>query len=485
MKDKFLSKIRENITKYNLIEEGDTVIVALSGGADSMSLLYSLVQIQKYNIESDFSPKFHIVAAHLNHCFRDEADNDERFCIEWCKSIGIDLKSKKVDCNELGKARCIGSEEAGRVARYEFFGSIAKELSCDNLSKIKIATGHNKNDQAETLLFRMFRGSGIDGMAGIDFKSINSLGNTVIRPILNIERQDIENYCNKNNLQPRSDETNFQTIYTRNKIRLELIPKIENILSINVSDSLWRLSENIKEDKEYLDSLAIESYKEVLLIENDKEISFEQKKIKQLPPSIWRRIIVKAFYNLGLHQQISKTQIEGVKNIINIIDEPKSVDITKEYKIVVAYGKVSCLRIDEKEEKSLNFTVKIIPKDVYDEIKIKEKGNLEDINEESFKSIILSFDKLQAIYGRDVVDKLHFRKRESGDYIKLKKGKKKIKNLFIDMKVPRHIRKNIDLLAIASDVIWVYDSQGNINRLSDGYRVDDTTRTLLIIELSQ
>lgn len=491
MKDKFLSKIRENINKYKLIEEGDTVIVALSGGADSISLLDSLVRIQKFNLEKENEPNFKIVAAHLNHCFRDEADRDELFCMEWSKKLGILAKSKKVDCNALAKSSGIGSEEAGRIARYEFFSDIAKEINGDDLSKIKIATGHNKNDQAETLLFRMFRGSGLDGIVGIAFKSINSFGNTVIRPILNIERKDIEAYCREKKLRYCKDETNFQPIYTRNKIRLELIPNIEKVLESNIIDSLWKLSENLREDKDYLENLAIKSYEETLLSKNSREISFSQQEMKKLPPSIWRRVIAKALYNLGLKQHMGKAQIDSIKSIVDIREKPKSVDITKDYRVVVAYGKVSCIRLDE-EIKPLVLNVKKVKRENLQELALEnagfnttEIGYVESSEEKHQKSIIISFDKLQDLYGSDVIDKVVLRKREAGDYIKLKKGRKKIKNLFIDMKIPKHTRENVDLVAIGSDILWVYDRQNGMSRISDYYRADDDTRTLLLIELKQ
>ncbi|MDO5517977.1 MAG: tRNA lysidine(34) synthetase TilS, partial [Clostridium sp.] len=204
MYKKVLSYIKDN----KLINPGDKVLVALSGGPDSVCLLNILFKLKD-------ELKIELGAAHLNHMLRGkDAFGDEQYVIDVCKQMNIECFTKQVNINEYSKKEKLSSEMAGRLVRYGFFEEIIKEHGYT-----KVATAHNANDQAETILFRLMRGTGLEGLGGIKVKRDN-----IIRPILCLSRQEVEDYIEQNQLKPRIDKTNFEKIYNRNKIRLDMLP---------------------------------------------------------------------------------------------------------------------------------------------------------------------------------------------------------------------------------------------------------------------
>jgi len=235
-------KIRDTIKDNELIKEGDRVLLALSGGPDSMCLLHILNDLQHML-------KFELGALHLNHMIRGkEADADEAFLIEHCRQLGIKLYVEKVDVLSLSRERGRSLEETGRDVRYEKLRAKLRENNTDSNAAPedlydKIAVAHNKNDQAETVLMRIIRGTGVKGLCGMDYKK-----DDIIRPLLDTGRPEIEAYCKANSLKPRFDKTNGETEYTRNKVRLELLPYLAGF-NPNIIDSLVRLADSARDNE--------------------------------------------------------------------------------------------------------------------------------------------------------------------------------------------------------------------------------------------
>ena len=202
-----INKVKQTIKRYDLIKEGDSVLVGLSGGADSVALCHIL-----------HTMGINIVAAHLNHNIRgEEAKRDEEFAKTFAKKLGVRFVSKSVNVRELAKNTGMSDEMAGREARYAFFDDV-----CKSYGLTKIATAHNRNDRAETILMNLMRGSTMSGLSGIPYKRDN-----IIRPILDLTRAEIESYCDSMGLLYVTDSTNAADDYTRNKIRHKLLPLIE------------------------------------------------------------------------------------------------------------------------------------------------------------------------------------------------------------------------------------------------------------------
>ena len=283
IKEKVLEQIRKNIKKHNMVSSGDVIVIGLSGGADSVTLLYALNELKE-----EFNYK--LIAAHVNHGIREEAQDDADFCKNLCDELGIEYHVRSVDIKKLAKENHMGEEEMGRQIRYGFF----KELCGKNG---KIATAHNKNDNVETIFMRLIRGTGLNGLAGISFVNGN-----IIRPILNVSREDIEAFVIENELVHVTDKTNFQTIYTRNKIRLDVIPYIKENINQNVINTIGDNIEQYKEDGDCLMEIAEGIFNEVSRKDSGKVyINIAALKTKHI--ALQKRVIIKAIQEV---KQVSK-----------------------------------------------------------------------------------------------------------------------------------------------------------------------------------
>lgn len=319
-------KILETIKKYNLIEDGEKVVIGVSGGPDSITLLDALLKIKNKGII-----KFDVLVCHVNHLIREEAIDDENYVKDYCKKNNIECFIKRADVEKIAEKEKKGTEETGRKIRYEFFNEILKKTNSN-----KIATAHNKNDNAETVLMNIIRGSGTSGLKGIEAKSGN-----LIRPLIEIERTDIENYCRKNNLSPRIDKTNFENVYTRNKIRNMLIPYIEENFNPNIIETINRLSDLSKEENNYLENKTKEEY-EGLLLEKAKEyIILDLKGFNLLETVIKNRIVLYTINELfGTKKGIEKKHIEDIIKLCKNNIGNKYLIPNKKIKILIKNKKI-------------------------------------------------------------------------------------------------------------------------------------------------
>lgn len=289
-------QVLDTIKKYNLIEKNDRLVVAVSGGPDSISLLHILLTIrEEYNLELN--------VAHVNHMIRKNAILDEEYVKEFCDNNNINVFIKRVDVLEFAKKEKIGTEEAGRKVRYEFFDEVQKQTNSN-----KIAIAHNKNDNAETVILNFMRGSGNSGLVGIEPKN-----GKYIRPLVKSLRKDIEEYCEKNTLNPRIDESNAENVYNRNKVRNVILPYIEKEFNPNIINTIDRLSDIVKENEEYMEQVAEEEYKKIVIEQNEKYIEINRNEFKKIELAIRKRIIFYAIKKLfGTTKGIEKIHIDDI-----------------------------------------------------------------------------------------------------------------------------------------------------------------------------
>ena len=240
-------KILQTIKKYNLIKSGDSIVIGVSGGPDSICLLHVLNELKQ-------ELNFKIYVAHINHMIREEADLETEYVKEFCNKIEVDCFVKRIDVVKIATELKKGTEETGRQVRYEFFNEILEKTNSN-----KIATAHNNNDKAETIIMNILRGSGTTGLKGIE----PIRDNKFIRPLIDITREEIEEYCINNNLNPKIDKSNNENIYTRNKIRNVVIPYIKQEFNQNIIKTINRLSEVITEENEYLNKITQEIFNEI------------------------------------------------------------------------------------------------------------------------------------------------------------------------------------------------------------------------------
>lgn len=328
-------KVLETIKKYNLIQSNDKLVLGVSGGPDSMCMLDTLLKIKK----DESNPlNFEIIVAHVNHMIRQEAKDDERYVEEYCKKNDIEFYKKSIDVKEMANNKKIGLEEAGREARYTFFDEVLKKVGAN-----KIAIAHNKNDNAETVLMNLFRGTGVSGLKGI--LPCNGI---YIRPIIECERKDIEEYCEKNNLNPRIDKTNFDTLYTRNKIRNVVIPYLIKEVNPNIVEGINRLSELICEEEEYFNKIIPQLYNKMLIKEELKEnlIIINQKEWNKQEKVIKSKIILYTISRLiNTTKGIEKIHIEDIINLCEKNVGNKFLTPNKHLKIMLKKGQIYFLKI--------------------------------------------------------------------------------------------------------------------------------------------
>ena len=297
----------------------------MSGGPDSITLLDVLLKIQK-------EIKFNIVVAHINHMIRKEAIDDQKYVEEFCKNRKIPCFVKQVEIQDIAKKQKIGTEEAGRKIRYEFFDEILKQTNSN-----KIATAHTKNDNVETVLMNIIRGTGTSGLKGIEVIRENKY----IRPLLNCKRNQIEEYCKINNLKPRIDKTNMENIYTRNKVRNLLIPYIQKEFNPNIIEAIDRLSKISKEENQFIEDKTIQAYKEILIEETKEQITLDLKKFNVLELVIKNRIVLYTINRLfGSSSGIEKIHIQDIIKLCSNNIGNKFLIPNKKVKILVKNKKI-------------------------------------------------------------------------------------------------------------------------------------------------
>lgn len=310
-------KVRKTIREFNLIEKNDSIVVGVSGGPDSMTLLSILLKLKE-----EFHLKIYV--AHVNHMLRENAIKDEEYVKEFCKKNNIENFIKKANISEIAQKEKIGLEEAGRNIRYNFFEEVLK-----NTKSNKIAIAHNLNDKAETIIMNTLRGSGVSGLKGIEAKR-----KKYIRPLIEIERYEIEKYCIENKINPRHDESNDDNTYTRNKIRNIVIPYIKNEFNPNIIKTLNRLSEIIKEEDEYVQSETEKIFKEILLTDEKNKIEFDPRKFNEQEKVIQKNLILLAIKKVkGSTQGIEKVNIDDIIKLCNNNIGNKLIRPTKQLEI--------------------------------------------------------------------------------------------------------------------------------------------------------
>ena len=317
-------KVLNTINKYNMIQSGDGIVIGVSGGPDSMTLLNILNNLkEKLNIK--------LYVAHINHSIRKEADEETEYVKDFCKKIDVEFFAKKVKVEEIAKELKIGTEEAGRNIRYEFFEEVAHTVGAN-----KIATAHNLNDNAETVLMNIIRGTSVSGLKGID----KVRDGKYIRPIIECSRAEIEDYCKEKNLNPRYDKSNNENIYTRNKIRNLLIPFLQKEFNPNIVEGINRLSQIAIEEEQFINKVVEKEY-EKLQIAVDNTIILNLKEFNKLDYVIKAKLILYTISKVyGKTSGIEKKHIDDIIRLCDNNIGNKYLTPQKGIKIYVKKGKI-------------------------------------------------------------------------------------------------------------------------------------------------
>lgn len=446
--------VRNYINENRLIEYNQHIIIGVSGGADSICLFHILKSLQEeYNLN--------LTVAHINHGVRKEAKEDAKFVQSLCNKWEVPYKEHNCNITQLSKQQKLSEEVVGRNERYSFFEEIRIKYSGD-----RIAVAHTMNDQAETMLMRLIRGSGITGLGGIMAKR-----DVVIRPLLSVTREDVEGYCRDNGLEFKEDATNKMNIYTRNKLRLQVLPILKKEFNPKVIETVSQAATHLQDTEDYLEiqtKIAYESvvtkYKNGYSLDIASLLSFHQ----VIRSRVIRMVIEK---RKGSLKDINYKNISDILELANK-QSGKSVDVGEGIVAIREHGYIRIIKRVKVENYSLNLGIGVntlaeCNKKI--ELKLLDNSKSKQRYENTYTKNI-DYDKING--------SLKARNRRSGDKILLKNGSKKLKDFLIDEKVPKTSRDNIVVIADDTNVIWIVGY-----RLSSAYYTTDKTKHVLQIQV--
>lgn len=447
----YIEKVYKSILKDKLINENETVIVAVSGGSDSIFLLNALF-ILKERLKID------LYVCHINHGIRAEAIFDAKFVEEYCVKNKLKFRIYNEQVFYLAKKFKLSIEEAGRDIRYKRFFELAKEIEAKSSSSVKIALAHNKNDVAETFLFNLSRGTSLRGLSGIRSKR-----DKIIRPILDFEKREIEEILKRENISYRIDETNLTKDYTRNIIRHDILSVFEKKINNLSVEHIIRASKFISQADTYIEDLALKKSKNIFLYKtlNNENILYGMK-IKNLSEEkeIIRTYIIKNFlYQLSNKMKdIEEVHIKLISEFLKketgkVIDLPYNISLIKKYTSIELYEKTKKINLEKFSQRDFS---------------LEYLSELEDKVKEDKYIKYFDYDKIKG--------KLDFRTRISGDYIHIRNGRKSIKSFMTDEKIDRNERDKIPLVTVCNDVLWVVGY-----RVSAKYMPSEKTKNILKI----
>lgn len=464
-----IEKVESYVLEHNMIQFGDKILIALSGGPDSVCMMHMLVSLRnKYNLD--------LYAAHINHMMRgNESDKDEEYVRQICDQYKIKLFVKRVDINDIVLKEKISSELAGRRERYKFFEDIYIK---ENINKIAVA--HNANDQAETILMRIMRGSGLEGVSGI--RPVRD--NKFIRPILCLSREEVESYCDINHLTPRIDKTNLETVYNRNKIRHDILPYMKEHFNKDIVNTINRFGLVASIDNDFIEGEADNAMKKYYKL-NDKAGIIASDLFKE-HEAIICRVIRRALTDVS--GESKNFEMKHIYSIIKLHDNQtgKVIELPNNVTALNVYGDIK-LDVNNKgigissdinkcnkiyiDKKSINNVINFN----FDKYSI----NMEIIDN---KNLNIKNNSLIKYFDCDKINNITIRYRENGDRIVPfgMKSTKKLKDILINLKVPKEERDSIPIIQFDNDIGWVVGI-----KISDIFRINNDTKKVLRISVEE
>lgn len=455
-------KVREFVDKFGLIKDGDVLAAGISGGADSVCLFYLLIELQKWR-------KFRFVAVHVNHELRgEEACKDEKFVENLCMENGIPFRSVHRNVGEMASQMGLSTEEAGRKARYEVFEEVLREVN-----GTKIVLAHHQDDQAETMIHHLARGTGITGLCGLKPASGNR-----IRPLLCLKRNEIEEYLKEKGIEWQTDSTNLDDTYTRNKIRHHVVSYLCKEINPETVSHMARTAEELRETEELLQVLTKERVDRMVERHSDYGIISEQ--LREEPGILQRRVFLEEIKRAaGSSKDFTRTHAEDVEKLW-----------TKQVgkKIMLPCGVTACreyhgIRIEKDQKQSEKEEAEPC-------ICLKPQEGAQEI---SFDGLTVSYQIIPNDFAQipekkytkwldyDIIkDNVVIRHRKPGDCIGVlhSGGSKKLKDYLIDRKIPQKERDALWLLAAGQEILWIIG-----DRISEKYKVTNNTRQILHIQI--
>jgi len=463
-------QILDTIDRYELIQPNQHIVLGLSGGPDSVCLFHVLLEAS-----SEAGRGWTIHPVHINHKLRPgAAEADQAYVENLCRASGCPCRTFVCDCNAIAKAEKMTSEEAGRKARYETFAAVAEELEKSGIPRenICIAVAQNADDQAETILFRLLRGAGVDGLSGIRYMRTDEKGYRVVRPLLDVKREDILEYCSSHDLSPCMDHTNEEAVYTRNKIRLRLIPYLQQEYNPAIKDTMIRLGKNARDDSDYLWEQADIAYEKAVISKEKDEILLKGDELRGCHRAVRFRVLAKAFSDLGLSEDVSAVHFQNCEDIVFHRHPSARCPLPKGYYLARVYDDVKAGKEAAEERTLPQLKVSILDLAEYRQKKLQKDSH------GAFDA-----DQLKAAFGEDFVNRIAPGYRGSGDFISVGENQsKKIQDYFVDRKIPKDERDAVPMVKIGREVLWILPYGGK-GRFTSKYKVCENTKKVICIEI--
>ena len=458
--DEFIDKLRDTVNHFELLKRGDRVLVAVSGGPDSVALLFGL-----FALKSELNLKLYV--AHLNHKLRGtESDEDERFVRNLASRLKLEFFSKKVDVKKEAKRQKLRIEECAREVRYQYLEKIAQKIKAD-----KIATGHQADDQAETLLMRLLRGAGGAGLSGIPPKR-----GKIIRPLIRTTRKEIESYLKANKITSRLDSSNYLPDFYRNKIRLKLLPEIKKEFNPKIVEVLNRTADIISLQQEFVETTSEKILLSIGIIRQDK-IIIDLKKFSGYDICLQREMIRLCIRKLK--GDLNRLSFDSIDRSLELIRQKKSGKKIKLVgKIWLEVGEKEIVCFIERKKKELDYLLTIPGEVDTRDGKVRIKS---EIIQRQLRNLIPP-NRIVAYLDMDKMQKpFRLRNRRKGDrFTPLgMKGTKTLSDFFIDAKVPHRLREEVLILTSKGRIVWVVGY-----RISDEFKVTEKTRKVLKVEVA-
>ncbi len=483
---KIENKIEEKVWKQNRIEQDDVVLAAVSGGADSVCLLLLLVKLQE-------KVNFELEVIHVEHGIRgEESRRDAAFVQELCGSLGVAQRCFEVDVPAYAKEHGIGTEEAARNLRYRAFRKAAEEYVSRG-RKVKIALAHHADDNAETILFQMVRGSGLDGMAGMRLERPFGKNVWLIRPLLDLRKAEIESYLAEKNQAYCTDSTNGDVEYSRNKIRCEVMPLLEEINAQAVAH-IGQSAKMMAEVADYLGRQAQEAY--LLCRSGDGEsIAISGQLWERYPVFLQKEVLHLALAEAaGGEKDLTREHVEalwelGKKQVGRRLDLPQNTVAFRSYEGIFLDKKKAVgpkRRIKAMEERGDE--VFVVTAEALKAAESPEGWSVR-VSDGVFHFRIFHFRENKEQISRKTYTKwlnydrisheLQIRRRGRGDYLTIDETghTKKLQDYFVEEKIPQEERDNIWLLTEEYHVLWVVGK-----RISSNYKVSEDTGRVLEVQ---
>ena len=477
-----IAKVSDYIQKYRMIEKNDTIVAGISGGADSVCLLFVLLEIRE-------KIPFHLAVVHVNHGIRKEAGEDAAYVKKLCREKEVPFYLTETDVKAYAGRHMLSEEEAGREIRYRAFEeALEKELSfqdgmTEGNPQGKIAVAHNSNDRAETMLFHLFRGTGLTGLTGI--RPVNG---RIIRPLLCLERKEIEAWLQERNIGYQTDRTNEQDIYTRNKIRHHILPFAEENICSGAVSHMNQAAEHLMEAEEFVKRQTCSAKDRCVSCHQDHK---EQSAVIDIScflkedSYLQGRILLSCLEDVaGKRKNITSRHINNIRKLFlgegnGEVHLPYGVTVYKRYDVGMIVKGSKWEKGGLKEEE----------KNIFYEIPIPGKLQIPGLGKVEFT--VFPYKKSENIprktytkwFDYDKITKsIVFRVREKGDYLIINDGmnRKSLKDYFINEKIPKEKRDSLYILADGSHILWVPGY-----RISEYYKISEDTLNVLQVRIEK